>query len=129
MNSNYKIKPSLEEHLRQLEERLLQSEVRQSTEELDKLLADEFVEFGSSGAVYKKEDVIGGIPPVKMTITDFKAKLLAPEVVLTRFQVIKNQGSDKEEHSLRSSIWKQIQGKWQLVFHHGTPTDKRKLIF
>ena len=44
MNSNYKIKeikPSLKEYLRQLEERLLQPEVRQSTEEWDKLLADE----------------------------------------------------------------------------------------
>lgn len=38
-------------HLRALEEALLQPDVRKS-EELVALLADEFIEFGSSGRVY-----------------------------------------------------------------------------
>jgi hypothetical protein len=44
---------------RKLEERLLRPDVRSSAEQLDKLLADEFIEFGSSGRVFNKEQIIG----------------------------------------------------------------------
>ena len=44
-----KEKYSHEEFLRRLEERLLQPEVRQSAEAVADLLADDFIEFGSSG--------------------------------------------------------------------------------
>ena len=43
---------------RELEERLLQPDVRSSAEEIAKLLADEFIEFGSSGRVFNKHHVI-----------------------------------------------------------------------
>ena len=43
---------------RELEERLLQPDVRSSAEEIAKLLADEFIEFGSSGRVFNKDHVI-----------------------------------------------------------------------
>lgn len=46
---------SLENHLRELEERLLQTDVRKSPEELDQLLADDFVEIGSSGRLFNKK--------------------------------------------------------------------------
>jgi hypothetical protein len=45
---------TLQQLLYQLEERLLQPEIRHSPAELAKLLADEFVEFGSGGRVYSK---------------------------------------------------------------------------
>ena len=41
------------DHLRTLEERLLQPDVRRSAQAVASLLADEFVEFGSSGRVFK----------------------------------------------------------------------------
>jgi hypothetical protein len=43
---------------RELEGRLPQPDVRSSTEEIAKLLADEFTEFGSSGLVFNKHHII-----------------------------------------------------------------------
>ena len=52
---------SLQEHIRDLEERLLRQEVRRSREALDELLADEFVEFASDGVAYDKTHVIAAL--------------------------------------------------------------------
>ena len=56
-----KEKYSHEEFLRRLEERLLQPEVRQSAEAVADLLADDFIEFGSSGQVFNKQQIIEGL--------------------------------------------------------------------
>jgi hypothetical protein len=112
----------LKEHLCSLEERLLQPEVRKSVKELEALLADDFIEFGSSGRIFNKQQVIDGLvneSPVQMTLMDFNAKLLAPDVALTTYRVVKHQD---RRCSLRSSIWKWKEGKWQMFFHQGTPS-------
>jgi hypothetical protein len=44
--------------LRGLEEELLKPEVRRSADRLSHLLADEFVEFGSSGRIFDKRQII-----------------------------------------------------------------------
>ncbi|MEH2058780.1 MAG: nuclear transport factor 2 family protein [Nostoc sp.] len=49
----------LEELLfREFEERLLQPNVRKSAKDIIDLLADEFIEFGSSGRVFDKQQII-----------------------------------------------------------------------
>jgi len=120
------IESFIKEQLYQLEEQLLQPEVRSSIDDLANLLADDFVEFGSSGRIFYKQDVVETlphVPAVRMTLKDFQAKTLAPDVVLTTFCVIKhNEPRDEMRNSLRSSIWKFIDGRWQIVFHQGTPT-------
>lgn len=117
---------SLEEQLRLLEERLLQPEVRRSAEALGELLADEFVEFGSSGRVYSKRDAIEGLAharTIRITLSDFKATLLAPGVALATYRAVKHdEPRAAMKHSLRSSIWKLLDGRWQVIFHQGTPT-------
>jgi hypothetical protein len=30
----------------------------------------------------------------------------------------------KVSYSMRSSIWKNENGKWRMIFHQGTPSDK-----
>ena len=47
--------------LRQLEERLLQPDVRKSVKDVMDLLADEFIEFGSSGRVFDKQQIINSL--------------------------------------------------------------------
>jgi len=121
-----KIKPSLKEQLYQLEEQLLQPEVRKSTNNLEILLAEDFIEFGSSGRIFDKQQIVEGLPhspTVRMTFKDFEVKALAPDVILTTFRVVKhNEPRSEMRYSLRSSIWKYIDGRWQMVFHQGTPT-------
>jgi len=109
-------------HLRHLEEQLLQPEVRTSPEAFGRLLADEFFEFGSSGTVWRKSDFIagGGIEPRKMTMQHFDLHLLAPDVALVTYRII---DETRQQHTLRSSIWKRLDGHWQMIFHQGTPTS------
>jgi hypothetical protein len=48
---------ALKSELKGLEESLLDPDIRKSTQ-LVELLADEFIEFGSSGRVYTRDDLI-----------------------------------------------------------------------
>jgi len=120
-------KKSPEEHIRQMEERLLLPEVRKSIKELDEILADDFIEIGSSG-VYNKPQIIESLkdePPTQRSLADFKAFNLAPDVILVTYRVVKYSPSDRSPvFSLRSSIWKFLDGRWQMVFHQGTPVVK-----
>lgn len=117
-----KTDPDLKHHLMQLEENLLKPEVRSSKAELERLLADEFFEFGSSGRVlYKDEEITEeGIGIVKMELKDFEIHLLSDEIVLATYRIF-NESSN--QHSLRSSIWKKKSDGWKMVFHQGTKTD------
>lgn len=103
--------------LRALEELLLTSETRTSRDDLDRLLADDFVEFGSSGGVYTKAEVISAVPLtepcVDCTISEFRALALAPDAVLVTYRL---------PGSLRSSVWRRDVGGWRMVFHQGTRT-------
>lgn len=112
----------LKEHIRQLEENLLSPEVRSSRAELKKLLADGFFEFGSSGRVlYKDEDLAeDGIGIIKAKLSDFEIHPLSDDIVLATYRTF-NEISN--QHSLRSSIWKQSEGEWKMVFHQGTKTE------
>jgi len=108
--------------LRELENKLLDPTVRQSPAELGRLLADEFVEFGSSGNVYRKKDCASGIPTVRVDISDFQAKLLAPGLALVTYRAFNHEPSRPHlAYTLRSSIWKLSGGQWRMIFHQGTP--------
>lgn len=107
---------SEEEILLRLEESLLQPSAD--------LLADQFVEFGSSGQIYNKQQVIESLklgPAIRLSITDFKTTTLAAGVVLVTYRACKDNAAEAQAtYSLRSSIWKLIEGRWQIVFHQGT---------
>jgi hypothetical protein len=111
--------------LRSLEEQLLKPEVRASPDEVGYLLADEFIEFGSSGRVYDKRQISEALqqetpdPTTRISLVDFVARRLAFEVILVTYRTIR---PDRPESRLRSSIWKLIEGRWQMVFHQGTPS-------
>ncbi|WP_425805565.1 hypothetical protein ACHOLT_02495 [Desulfitobacterium sp. Sab5] len=90
------IKSSIQDELFQIEQRLLHPEVRTSKEDLMVILADDFVEFGSSGHIFYKQQIIEDL--------------------------IQSHTAQMEiKDSLRSSIWKFIDDRWQIVFHQGTP--------
>ena len=120
---------SIEAQLRALEEELLQPAVRKSASRLDALLADDFIEFGSSGRVFGKHDIIDALrseSPVRRSLTDFRALPLGPRVVLTTYRATSNGASGEEPvHSLRSSVWRLLDGRWQVVFHQGTRSEER----
>ena len=111
---------NLKEHLQQLEESHTGMEVRMSREKLDEILAEDFFEIGSSGYMYdKKECLETGVVLTEMKLHNYEIYPLAHDVVLTTYFLV---DTTRERNTLRSSIWKFIDGKWQLYFHQGTIT-------
>ena len=81
---------SVHQLLFDLEQRLLQPEVRRSRDELTALLAEEFVEFASSGRVFDRPSIIAALSVetrFEASITDFRAVSLAQDTVLVTYRV------------------------------------------
>ena len=109
--------------LRELEARLLQQVVRLDESALTTLLADDFVEYGASGQVWTKADVIVGLLSeafVTRRIYDFDVRLLSHDIALATYRCGTESGDGVESFSLRSSIWRRQSDSWQMVFHQGT---------
>lgn len=113
------------DEIRELEEACLDVEVRADTNRLASLIADDFVEFGSSGRVWDKASVLEVVTAesgLAFSLYDFAADELGPDLVHTTFR-LSIRDSDSEPHSLRSSLWILRSGRWQMLFHQGTPCD------
>ena len=104
--------------IRRLEEALLVPEVRKSAAQIAALLADEFVEIGSSGRIYDKDQIIGQLQQESgeeslRTVSDFMAREPADGLILVTYRII-------ESRTVRSSIWKKTNSEWRMVFHQET---------
>jgi hypothetical protein len=117
----------LKQHIYNLENRMLQPEIRSSKEKMGELLSGDFFEFGSSGRVYSfREDSFQNDNPEPIVfnceIKEFDIKILATDVVLATYKAIKHHETrENMRYSLRSTIWKSFNGQWKAVFHQGTP--------
>ena len=105
----------IQDEIRKLEEQLASSAVRVSAEALDGLISDHFVEFGSSGRVYSKREVIAEMlakPHITVSLTDFRILAIAQDAALVTYRT---------GGSLRSSVWRREDEHWRIIFHQGTP--------
>ena len=122
---------AIEIELRRLEEKLLSPSVRTSKDALAELLADDFVEFGSSGRTFDKETIILDLqnevsPPKDWSIRDFAIRELCRDVVLVTYGIsVPVRDTDRVKSSLRCSIWVNRGGRWQMTFHQGTLVPNR----
>ncbi len=116
----------LGEHLRALEERLFEQQVRNSRPALEALLSPEFREIGASGRLYTCDTIIAALlqeptDGIKRRLTDFDTQLLAPGLALVTYRAVRDIPTQPSIHSLRSSVWRQEpDGHWRMVFHQGT---------
>jgi hypothetical protein len=118
---------ALASHLRALETSLLQPDVRKS-KQLVALLAEEFIEFGTSGRVYTKEDLVAVLQaesPSTQTTGNIKVELLAPTVALLTYFI--RHEATPAAYTLRSSVWQKRVEEWQMVFHQSTRTTEEQL--
>jgi hypothetical protein len=56
----------------------------------------------------------------RMTLSDFKIVILAPDAILATYRATKTETGGQKSYSLRSSIWRKTGDKWQMFFHQGT---------
>lgn len=116
---------SLRDHLFRLEKRLLAPEIRHSQDELTALLADDFIEIGSSGQIYDRQAIIKELSEestVKIAISDFSLRVPVENIALVTYRAgICMESGASVKYSLRSSIWRQNRGQWRMIFHQGTP--------
>jgi hypothetical protein len=109
-------------HLRELEERLHDPQVRGSAFLTGELLDEDFTEFGSSGQAYGRAEIIAALvieagqagPPVRSE--NYRLKRLSETVALLTYET-----AGSHRRVLRSSIWRLANGHWRMVFHQGTP--------
>jgi hypothetical protein len=121
-----RIGPQEAAKLEELEKSLHRREVRNAAQIVDQLLADDFVEIGRSGRVYDKTQILSALAAesgvVAVETDNFQFRTIADGVVLLTYVTRTTDGAGSRA-ALRSSIWKQIDGRWQMLFHQGTPTD------
>lgn len=110
-----------------LETSLHRPEIRRSRAHLERLLASEFVEFGRSGRVYDRQSIIEALigeasdsSDALPLVSDIAGVLLAKDCVLLTYRSSRTSVEYSIE-TLRSSIWKRVDGGWRMVFHQGTP--------
>lgn len=116
----------LERELAGMELALLDPQVRKS-ERPAQLLADDFLEFGSSGHMFSRSEVLESMktePDARRSVDDMRVKLLALHVALVTYRVHYDQQPSAQ--SLRSSVWAHRNGRWQMTFHQGTPCPTAK---
>ena len=117
----------LKEILYKLELSLVTPDTRSSADKLNELLADDFIEYGSSGLIYDKEITIKSLTDVASPtykIYDFEVFSLSETYTLTRFKTDRTNLDGTKLTSLRSSIWKKVNSNWQMYFHQATPVKE-----
>lgn len=119
--------PSADEidRLRMLEEGLWRANVRFDAQAMEEILSADFFEFGRSGRIYRREDILAiQAQEIKavLPLIDFKVRLLDANIAQTTYISVVTY-DDVEERGLRSSIWSRSRTSWQLRFHQGTPTN------
>lgn len=114
---------TIETRLLELERHLAQGDLDALGEPLDRLLAEDFREFGGSGTEYDKDETIAALrsvdgKPQPSEIRDVVFHWLGDAAVQLSYRSVR-QG----RVCLRSSVWRCREGRWQMCFHQATPAD------
>jgi len=110
-----------------LEKSLLDGSTRADRGGSKRLLADELVEFGKSGAAYDKRSIIDALEREDtassrtLEMADVRLFELAPGAVVLVYRLLPSgPREDDAVGSLRSSTWIWRDERWQLLIHQGT---------
>src|SRR5438309_1473208 len=120
---------SLAEKLLELEKKLLDPDLRRTPEKLAPMLADDFVEFGSSGHAYDKQRILFLLKrqvPARLLIEEFRVLEVSTSAALVTYRACSESNRMGASRSLRSSLWVLRGDAWQMVFHQGTNVPELK---
>ena len=109
--------------LTQLEENMWREVTRFDIRFQETFFAPDFLEFGRSGRVYTRDQVIRNVAqPIQavLPLPDLAIRLLDENTAqLTYNSAVTYDGV--VEHARRSSIWSRRKDGWVMRFHQGTP--------
>ena len=111
--------------LEQWELELLTSAARSSIERLDALIADDFMEIGSSGMTFGKDAVMEHLPLEQdktFQASQVCSRMLSETVGLVTYLCLRTQG-DTQLLTKRSSIWTKRGDAWQMTYHQATKCE------
>lgn len=116
----------MEQELRELEFALLDPATRSSRDRLGALLDEGFVEIGSSGRMWSRDEVIRRMVEEEAgewSVSRFEVRPLGTDAAIVTYAAVRGDGEGAMHRSMRSSIWSRRSGRWRLVFHQGTRVD------
>ena len=109
--------------LREFESSLLTNAVRKDRARVSGMLADEFREFGRSGTVYTKAEILDFLAAEDESLVameEFACQPVADGVALVTYRSERTELGGETVRALRSSLWVWREERWQMVFHQGT---------
>jgi hypothetical protein len=114
--------------LRTLEVALHQPAVRSDRGRLDALLHPAFREFGRSGVMYTRAEILAEFATAQQRYTvwsqDFVAESISDDLVLLTYRSAHANGAGVlDRHAIRASLWQRTERGWQMRFHQGTATQ------
>ena len=124
MSNRMDVNATLCAHLRSLEAALLSPAVRRDRAQVAALLAEDFQEFGSSGRVWTREQILDLLETESYTppaMEDFQCDLLGENVALVTYRTARvDPETGQSATVLRNSLWTCVSGEWRVRFHQGT---------
>lgn len=115
---------ALSAHLFSLELALLDLAIRRDRARVEQLLADDFQEFGASGRVWSRVQILKLLesePPRQIATRELACHPIAEDVALVTYRAV---SADPQTHetltTMRSSLWVRVDGQWKMRFHQGT---------
>jgi hypothetical protein len=98
---------------------LMDPAIRKDRARVSALLAEDFREFGSSGRVWSREEILELLATESAqaapVVEGFEINGLAEGAALVTYRAV-----HPHQTSLRSSLWVRREGRWKMVFHQGT---------
>lgn len=111
---------ALSNTIKDLELSLMKKEVRRSRNALDKLITEDFIEFGTSGNKYTKTDILERLPNTvenfQYVMSDFSTEIISENLIIANFKTEKVMEDGEKIISLRSSHWRKENNNWQIFF-------------
>ena len=118
--------PDDKAELTRLEEAMWRAETRFDLAFQEARFAPDFVEFGRSGRVYNRAQIIRTDKhPIEASLRNLRLVELDENTVLVTYNSVA-VFDGVHEHARRSSIWCRSPAGWVMRFHQGTPYDPVK---